>query len=131
MHELGIVMNVLEQADAAAADYGAEKVLRVTMEVGEVSSVVPELFIDAFNWAKKKTRFLREAELEMIIIEGRTYCQSCDETYKTTEYGKKCPHCGSYETYLLTGDQVIIKDMAAVFGEPETAEPAPETDGEA
>ena len=53
MHELGIVMNVLEQADAAAAEYQAEKVLRVTMEVGEVSSIVPELFIDAFNWAKK------------------------------------------------------------------------------
>ena len=119
MHELGIVMNVLEQADAAAAEYQAEKVLRVTMEVGEVSSIVPELFIDAFNWAKKKTRFLREAELEMIIIEGRTYCRSCGGTYKTTAYGKKCPHCGSYETYLLTGDQVIIKDLSAVFGEPE------------
>ena len=123
MHELGIVMNVLEQVDAVAAENKAEKVLRVTMEVGEVSTVVPELFIDAFNWAKKKTSFLQEAELEMIIIEGRTYCQSCGETYKTTAYGKKCPHCGSYETYLLTGDQVIIKDIAAVFGDPEASAP--------
>ena len=120
MHELGIVMNVLEQTDAAAAEYKAQKVLRVTMEVGEVSTVVPELFIDAFNWAKQKTEFLREAELEMIVIEGRTYCKSCGETYKTTEFGKTCPHCGSGDTYLLTGDQVIIKDIAAVFGEPET-----------
>ncbi len=119
MHELGIVMNVLEQVDAVAAENRAEKVLKVTMEVGEVSSIVPELFIDAFNWAKKKTGFLREADLEMIIIEGRTYCQSCGETYKTTDQGKQCPHCGSFETYLLTGDQVVIKDITAVFGEPE------------
>ena len=117
MHELGIVMNVLEQVDSAAAEYNAEKVMKVTMEVGEVSSIVPDLFTDAFNWAKKKTDYLRDAELEMIIIEGRTYCQNCGETYKTTEYGKKCPHCGSYETYLLTGDQVIIKDIDALFGE--------------
>ena len=117
MHELGIVMNVLEQVDSAAAEYKAEKVMKVTMEVGEVSSIVPDLFTDAFNWAKKKTDYLRDAELEMIIIEGRTYCQNCGETYKTTEYGKKCPHCGSYETYLLTGDQVIIKDIDALFGE--------------
>ena len=129
MHELGIVMNVLEQVDAVAAENGAEKVLRVTMEVGEVSSVVPDLFTDAFDWAKKKTRFLQEAELEMIIIEGRTYCQSCGETYKTTAHGKKCPHCGSTETYLLTGDQVIIKDISAVFGEPD-GEPDDEPDGE-
>ena len=127
MHELGIVMNVLEQVDAVAAENKAEKVLKVTMEVGEVSTIVPELFIDAFNWAKKKTDFLQEAELDMIIIEGRTYCQNCGETYKTTAHGKQCPHCGSYETYLLTGDQVIIKDIAAVFGEPEGSEPVTET----
>lgn len=117
MHELGIVMNVLEQADAAAAEYNAEKVMKVTMEVGEVSSIVPDLFIDAFNWAKKKTDYLKDAELEMIIIEGRTYCKSCGGTYRTTEHGKKCPYCGSVDTYLLTGDQVIIKDIEALFKE--------------
>ena len=116
MHELGIVMNVLEQVDSAAAEYKAEKVMKVTMEIGEVSSIVPDLFTDAFNWAKKKTEYLKDAELEMIIIEGRTYCRNCGGTYKTTEHGKKCPHCGSFETYLLTGDQVIIKDVDAVFG---------------
>lgn len=120
MHELGIVVKVLEQVDEVAEANRAEKILKVTMEVGEVSSVVPDLFKDAFDWAKKKTRFAKEAELEMILIEGRTYCQNCGETYKTTAHGKKCPHCGSFDTYLLTGDQVIIKDLSAVF--PETGE---------
>ena len=115
MHELGIVVKVLEQVDEAAAQYHAQKILKVTMEVGEVSTIVPDLFTDAFNWAKKKTRFAQEAELEMIIIEGRTYCRACGETYRTTEFGKTCPHCGSDDTYLLTGDQVVIKDIAAVF----------------
>ncbi len=119
MHELGIVMNVVEQADRIAADNGAQKIIGITMEIGEVSTVVPELFLDAFNWAKKRTEYLQEAELEMIIIEGRTYCKACGETYRTTEFGKKCPHCGSPETYLLTGDQVIIKDISAVFDTPE------------
>ena len=117
MHELGIVVKVLEQVDQLAAEYEAEKILKVTMEVGEVSSIVPDPFTDAFDWAKKKTRFVQEAELEMIIIEGRTYCRSCGETYKTVAHGKKCPHCGSFDTYLLTGDQIIIKDISAVFEE--------------
>ena len=117
MHELGIVVNVLDQVDKIAEEYRAEKVLKVTMEVGEVSTIVPELFKDAFDWAKKRTLFSPEAELEMILIEGRTYCQSCKETYRTTEFGKKCPNCNSYETYLLTGDQVVIKDISAVFSE--------------
>ena len=56
MHELGIVVKVLEQVDEAAAKHGARKVLKVTMETGEVSGIVPSLFKDAFDWAKKKTR---------------------------------------------------------------------------
>lgn len=115
MHELGIVVKVLEQVDEAAAQNNVQKVLGVTMEVGEVSTIVPDLFTDAFNWARKKTRFAQEAQLSMIIIEGRTYCRACNETYKTTEFGKTCPHCGSDDTYLLTGDQVVIKDISAVF----------------
>ena len=117
MHELGIVVKVLEQVDAAAEQYGAKKVLKVTMEVGEVSTIVPDLFTDAFDWSKKKTRFAQEAALEMILIQGRTYCRGCGETYRTTEFGKTCPHCGSTDTSLLTGDQVVIKDIAAVFDE--------------
>ena len=122
MHELGIVMNVVEQVDKIAAENGAQKVVGITMEIGEVSTIVPELFLDAFNWAKKKTDHLNETELEMIIIEGRTYCRSCAKTYRTTEFGKKCPHCGSPDTYLLTGDQVIIKDISAVFEEEDAEE---------
>ena len=123
MHELGVVVKVLEQVDAVAEEYAAEKILRVAMEVGEVSGIVPDLFTDAFDWAKKRTRFAQEAELDMVVIQGRTYCRNCAETYQTTAHGKRCPHCGSYETYLLTGDQVIIKDIAAVFAGAETAEP--------
>ena len=119
MHELGIVMNVVEQVDKIAADNGAQKVIGITMEIGEVSTIVPDLFLDAFNWAKKRTDYLQDAELEMIIIEGRTCCKACGSTYRTTEFGKKCPNCGSPETYLLTGDQVIIKDISAVFDQQE------------
>ena len=57
MHELGIVVKVLEQVDAAAEQNGVQKVLGVSMEVGEVSTIVPDLFTDAFNWARKRTRF--------------------------------------------------------------------------
>ena len=126
MHELGIVVKVLDQVDELAKQYEAEKILKVTMEVGEVSTIVPDLFTDAFDWAKKKTRYAKDAELEMILIEGRTYCQTCGETYRTTEFGKKCPHCGSSDTYLLTGDQVIIKDVAAIFGDEEDSADATE-----
>ncbi len=114
MHELGIVMHVVKQAEEAAIENKADKVAKLTMEVGEVSSVVPELFTECFEWAKKKTEHLRETELEMIILEAISYCEDCKNTFKTTEYAKKCPHCGSYKTYLVTGNEINIKSMEVI-----------------
>ena len=52
--------------------------------------------------------------LNIIIIEGKSYCQDCKQTYKTTKYGRTCPYCGSSHTYLVTGRDVVIRDIQAV-----------------
>lgn len=114
MHELGIVMQVVDEVEKVAGENKVEKVAKLRLEVGEVSSVVPSLFKDCFEWAKKRTVYLRECELELIILQGISYCRQCRNTYKTTEYAKRCPHCGSYDTYLVTGNEINIKDIEVV-----------------
>lgn len=111
MHELGIVMNVIDQVERIAAENGAKQVCKLSMEIGEVSSVVPALFRDCFEWAKQKTDYLKEAELELVILQGISYCQDCKGTYPTTTYAKRCPHCGSDNTYLITGNEINIKQL--------------------
>ena len=114
MHELGIVMQVIDQVEQVAAESGVKQVLKLNMEVGEVSSVVPALFTDCFEWAKKKTKYMQETQLEIILLEGISYCQDCKRTYRTTDYAKQCPHCGSFHTYLVTGNEINIRDIAVV-----------------
>ncbi|MCI9404223.1 MAG: hydrogenase maturation nickel metallochaperone HypA [Clostridia bacterium] len=114
MHELGIVMHVVDQVEKVAVENNVERVLKLTLEVGEVSSIVPELFTECFEWAKKKTELLKDTELELILLEAVSYCRDCKKTYKTTEHAKECPHCGSNDTYLVTGNEMNIKDMEVV-----------------
>ncbi len=114
MHELGIVMQVIEQVDNVAAESKIEKVTKIIMEIGEVSSVIPNIFTDAFEWAKKKSNYLKDSELELIILKGITYCRDCKKTYDTVEYAKKCPYCGSMDTYLVTGNEIKIKSIEVV-----------------
>ena len=70
MHELGIVKNVVEQVEKVAKENGVKKVLKLNMEIGEVSSIVPELFTDAFEWLKKRTDTMQETELNLVILQG-------------------------------------------------------------
>ena len=114
MHELGIVVHVIKQAETLAKNNNVQKVVEITLEVGEVSGVVKEYFVDAFEWAKKRTEYLKECKLNYITIEGKSYCRDCKEFFKTTEHGKTCPKCGSSNTYLVTGNQMSIRDIKVV-----------------
>ena len=114
MHELGIVVHVIKQIEQLAKERKVNKVVELTLEVGEVSGVVKEYFVDAFDWAKKRTEYMKECKLNYVTIEGISYCEDCKDTFKTTAYGKKCPKCGGEHTYLVTGRDVAIRDVKVI-----------------
>ncbi|MBR4800382.1 MAG: hydrogenase maturation nickel metallochaperone HypA [Clostridia bacterium] len=111
MHELGVVSHVIKEVETVAKENNVQKVISLTLEVGEVSTIVPELFKDCFEWSKKRTELMQECELNLVILAAVTYCKDCGETYSTTKHGKTCPKCGSKNTYLITGSEVTIKDI--------------------
>jgi len=111
MHELGIVFYIIRDVKKAAQENGVEKISAVVMNIGEVSTVIPEYLQDVWRWAADKEDVLRGAELRCNIIPAVTYCENCGKEYPTVEHGITCPHCGSEKTYLLRGNEVEIKEI--------------------
>jgi hydrogenase nickel incorporation protein HypA/HybF len=91
------------------------RIRTVTVQLGEVSTVLPYYFEDCWQWAvKKETGALKDAALVLERINAITYCEDCGQTYPTVQHGKRCPHCGSEHTYLLQGNELFIKEIEAV-----------------
>lgn len=111
MHELGIVFHIAKTVEEIAAENHVDRVHSVTLEVGEVSTVIGEYLIDCWNWNAKKSEVLNGCELEIETIKAITFCEDCKEEYETVAHGKICPHCGSENTYLLVGNGVSIKEI--------------------
>ena len=42
-----------------------------------------------------------------------TYCSSCGQHYETVKYGRECPYCHSGETWLVQGNECVIKEIEA------------------
>ena len=42
-----------------------------------------------------------------------THCDGCDRAYPTVRYGRECPYCHSAETWLIRGNECIIKEIEA------------------
>lgn len=112
MHELGIVFHIIDSVEEVAREHKLSRVTSVTLELGEVSGIVPTYLTDCWNWAVKKSDYLQEAKLLIEEIPALSLCESCQKTYPTVEHGKTCPHCGSEETHLFQGNESIIKEIA-------------------
>ena len=114
MHELGVVFHCIKQINEIAEENNVKRVNSVTIEIGEVSTVIPYYFEDCWNWAVKKETVLKDAKLYIEKIEAVTHCENCCKDYPTVAYGKKCPQCGSENTYLLKGNEISIKQIEVV-----------------
>ena len=113
MHELGIVFHMRDLLEEVAEEQGLTRVSKVVVDLGEVSGVMTDLFVDAWEWASDKSDLLRGAELEVHQIDAVTVCNDCGKTYATVPQGRTCPHCGSLHTELLRGRELEIREIEA------------------
>ena len=114
MHELGVVFYVIKDVKKVAEEENISKVDSITLEIGEVSGVIHSYLTDRFEWAKKKEPILENCELKIETIKAVTRCEDCGEDYETVKYAKICPKCGSENTYLLTGNEFVIKEIGVL-----------------
>ena len=113
MHELGIVFHIIKSVEKVAMENDLSEIAAVTLEIGEVSTVIPSYLKDCWRWAADKNELLKGSDLCVETIPAVTYCEACGRTYGTVEHGKICPFCGSERTYLLQGQEVNIKEIEA------------------
>ncbi len=114
MHELGIVYHVVNRLEQLAKEQHLTKVQSVTLELGEVSGVLPDYLTDGWNWTVIKHELLCGASLYIESLPAVTVCNACNKTYETIKYGRTCPYCNSDDTVLLRGTEMNIKQIEAM-----------------
>ena len=113
MHELGIVTHVAKTLDELAEENRITKIGSVTLQVGEVSGIITDYFVDCWNYFKVRHPVLKEAEMKIETVSAVTWCDDCRQKYETVRYGRICPYCGSERTWLLQGNECVIKEIEA------------------
>lgn len=113
MHELGIIVHITKTLHEIAEENQLSEIGEVTLEIGEVSTVVPSYLLDCWNYYRKKFPLVEQAELVIETLAATTYCEDCKKSYPTLTYGRECPYCHSPNTCLIAGDECNIKEIKA------------------
>jgi hydrogenase nickel incorporation protein HypA/HybF len=106
MHELSIANSVVELCAERAM--GA-RVLRITLEIGRFSAVMPDAIRFCFDVCAKDT-VVEGAELEIVETPGRARCRDCGNELALADMLDRCA-CGSVDLELLAGSELKIKWM--------------------
>ena len=98
--------------EEVAKENNLTEIESVTVEIGEVSTVIESYLQNCWRWSvEKKSDIMHNCKLHVEKIPAITYCQDCGNKYETVTYGKTCPKCNSTHTYLLQGNEFNIKEI--------------------
>ncbi|MFD0981455.1 hydrogenase maturation nickel metallochaperone HypA/HybF [Tropicimonas aquimaris] len=121
MHEFAICRALVGQLEAVARDNGAARVTGLTVKIGPLSGVVPELLASAFPVAAAGS-LAEGARLSIDTAPLRVWCPGCKLESEAEINRLVCVRCGTWRTELRSGDELLLKSVV-VEDDPPAREP--------
>src|SRR5215216_5218139 len=109
MHELGITQEIVSRAADRAE---GRRVVRVVVEIGKLSAVLPDAVRFCFALCAEGTS-VEGAALEIIEPAGLVQCRMCRDTFEIEKPFGRCA-CGSTELDWLSGEELRVKEMEVI-----------------
>ncbi|MDZ7717430.1 MAG: hydrogenase maturation nickel metallochaperone HypA [Balneolaceae bacterium] len=110
MHELSIVLNIVEIVEKEVFKADAESVSAVELDIGKLSTIEPAAF--EFAWKHGiRDSVLERAELKINYIQGMGRCSECNTLFEMNALYDSCPECGCYFSEIIEGKEMNIKTI--------------------
>ena len=110
MHELSLVLNIVEIASEQAQVHQAQQVESIELEIGALAGVEIDAFRFAWEAAVPNT-ILENSERIIHYIPARAKCPDCGLEYEAEHLCSACPQCGAYFGELYQGKELRVKAL--------------------
>jgi len=110
MHELSITESVLRIVLDHAQRAGAQRVVRVNLVLGELSSIVSDSVQFYWDLVAEGTE-AEGAELHFRRVPAELRCMACGATFPLDQDSWLCPQCGSPQVQAIAGDQFLVESI--------------------
>lgn len=111
MHEMSLTEGVIRILEEQAEAHGFTRIKTVWLEIGELSTVVPDSMEFCFGAVARGNPLTAEARLEIIRVPGAAWCMDCAANVPVTSRVDLCPRCGGTKLAVTSGEDMRIKEM--------------------
>jgi len=110
MHELSIVMSIIDIAKQQMEGADATIIEEIELEIGDLSGIEPQSFEFAWKEAVKNTP-LQFAERKINYVEGLATCLDCMIDFSVKQLYDACPVCGGHFLNIKKGKELKVKSL--------------------
>ncbi len=110
MHELSIVMNIIDIAQQYAEKANAAIIDEIEMDIGCLSTVQMDAFDFAWSQAVKDTLLERTVK-KIHRIKGKAQCIHCETNFNIENLYDACPICGQHLLNIIEGKELRVKSL--------------------
>lgn len=110
MHELSVVMSIIDIAEKEFAKCNAVNIEEIELEIGELSAVDINAFDFAWQQAVKST-VLEHAHKKVDHIAGQGLCLDCKAVFPMQQLYEPCPVCGGHFVNIQKGKELRVRSL--------------------
>lgn len=110
MHELAVCQALVSQVAAIAREHRASAVTAVTLRIGPLSGVEPDLLQRAYPLAAADS-IAACAELRIESAPLRVRCIVCGAESEARINALVCGACGAWRTRVISGDELLLASV--------------------
>lgn len=110
MHELSIVMSIVDLASKEAVKHHARAIEEIELEIGCLTGIEMDSFEFAWKQGVKRT-ILENALRRVNRIEGKAQCLDCGCIFYMEHLYDSCPDCNSHLAEIISGKELKVKSL--------------------
>ena len=110
MHELSIVMSIIETVQEELIKHDAAAVETIELDIGSLSGIEMQAFDFAWNCGIEQT-ILKNAKRVINRIKGMGLCKTCNVHFPMQHVYDACPVCKKYGAEIIRGKELRIQSL--------------------
>ncbi|GAB2834427.1 hydrogenase maturation nickel metallochaperone HypA/HybF [Ferruginibacter profundus] len=110
MHELSIVMSIVDIAQQQAAEADATTIEEIEIDIGCLSTIEMNAF--EFAWRQGVKQTILEPTLKKINrIKGKATCLDCNAVFAVDNVYDACPVCKGHFINITAGKELRVRSL--------------------
>lgn len=111
MHEMSYIMRLAKMAESTAISNKAKSVESVSIQVGEMTGLIPK-YLERYYQTAVEGTILEGSKLEIEYLPVMVRCNNCNSTYHPNkENNYLCPTCKQNNSTLINGREFLVKNI--------------------